>query len=164
MAVTAAGQQDRWDDLRAKMQADDKQGPASGPTVEIRSHNLKPGRRDEFHALFVRDSLPLLRQRNIDVVAYGPSLHDRDSYFLIRAFSSLRERDQSEDAFYKSAEWINGPRAVPTRAARPERAARLGGRGAPSAARHPRPPGERHGTARPRRPRTGPIDHRKRNR
>jgi hypothetical protein len=80
--------------------------------LEIRSYTLKSGVRDDFQTLFVRDVLPLLQRSRIDVVAYGPSLHDRDSYFLMRAFASLEEREKSEELFYGSAEWRNGPRAA----------------------------------------------------
>lgn len=85
-----------------------------GPTVvlEIRGYNLRPGQREAFHALFVRESLPLLRARGVDVVAFGPSSHDRDSYFLMRAFASLDDRTREEDAFYGSEAWIQGPRAA----------------------------------------------------
>ena len=93
------------------------QRPIDRPAVakrvlEVRSYNLKPGTREQFHQLFVRESLPLLRRWNVDVVAYGPSLHDNDSYFLMRAFSSLEERDRVEDAFYGSPQWRDGPRAA----------------------------------------------------
>ena len=78
--------------------------------IEIRSYNLKPGTRDRFHQRFERESLPMLRRWNVDVVAYGPSLHDRDSWYLMRAYPSLEERQRSEDAFYGSDEWKKGPR------------------------------------------------------
>jgi hypothetical protein len=52
----------------------------------------------------------MLRRFKIDVVAYGPSLHDADSYYLMRAFPSLEERQRAEDAFYGSDEWRLGPR------------------------------------------------------
>lgn len=78
--------------------------------VEIRSYNLKPGTRDRFHQRFVRESLPMLGRWNVEVVAYGPSLHDRDSWFLMRAYASLDDRQKSEDAFYGSDEWKQGPR------------------------------------------------------
>jgi ketosteroid isomerase-like protein len=78
--------------------------------LEIRGYNLKPGTRQAFHDLFVRDALPLLRRANVDVVAYGASVHDADSYFLMRAFTSVEDRQRSEDAFYGSAEWRSGPR------------------------------------------------------
>jgi hypothetical protein len=78
--------------------------------VEIRSYNLKPGTRDRFHELFLREALPMLRRWRVDVVAYGPSLHDSESYYLMRAYSSVEERQRSEDAFYGSDEWKKGPR------------------------------------------------------
>jgi ketosteroid isomerase-like protein len=78
--------------------------------LEIRSYNLKPGTRDGFHRLFVTQALPLLERSKIDVVAYGPSLHDADSWYLMRAFGTVEERERSEDAFYGSREWRDGPR------------------------------------------------------
>jgi len=53
----------------------------------------------------------MLRRWNVDVVAYGPSLHDQDSYFLMRGFEGLTQREESENAFYGSSEWRQGPRA-----------------------------------------------------
>ena len=78
--------------------------------VEIRSYNLKPGTRDRFHKLFLNEALPMLQRWKVDVVAYGPSLHDKDSYFLMRAFPGVDQRQKSEDAFYGSDEWKQGPR------------------------------------------------------
>lgn len=78
--------------------------------VEIRSYELQPGSRDAFHALMSEQAVPMLRRWNVDVVAYGPSGHDSDSYFLIRAYRDVAERDASQDAFYGSDEWRNGPR------------------------------------------------------
>jgi ketosteroid isomerase-like protein len=85
-------------------------GAALKRTVEIRSYNLKPGTRDRFHQLVERDALPLLRRARIDVVAYGPSLHDADAYYLMRSFASVDDRQRTEDAFYGSVEWRQGPR------------------------------------------------------
>jgi len=78
--------------------------------IEIRSYNLKPGTRDEFHRLFLEAAYPMLQRWNVDVVAYGPSLHDENSYYLMRRFDSLSHRDQSEESFYGSDEWRQGPR------------------------------------------------------
>jgi len=78
--------------------------------IEIRSYNLKPGSRDEFQRLFLETAFPLLKRWKVDVVAYGPSLHDENTYYLMRRFDSLAHRDQSEDAFYSSDEWRKGPR------------------------------------------------------
>jgi hypothetical protein len=78
--------------------------------VEIRSYNLKPGSRDELHRLMTELSMPMLERWRVDVVDYGPSLHDADSYFLIRAYDSLEDRQGSQDRFYGSEEWRQGPR------------------------------------------------------
>jgi hypothetical protein len=78
--------------------------------LEIRSYNLKPGSRDEFHRLFMEEAMPLLKRWNVDVVSYGPSLHDENSYYLMRPYDSLAQREESENAFYGSDEWRQGPR------------------------------------------------------
>ncbi|MBC7930940.1 MAG: NIPSNAP family protein [Rubrivivax sp.] len=78
--------------------------------VELRAYNLKPGTRTAFHRLMQERSLPMLKRWRVDVVACGPSAHDEDSYYLIRAYASLEERQESQDAFYGSDEWIAGPR------------------------------------------------------
>jgi hypothetical protein len=78
--------------------------------VEIRSYKLKPGSGARFHDLVTRQSLPLLRQWGIEVVAFGPSTHDPDSYFLMRAYDSLDHRRTSQAEFYASDAWRKGPR------------------------------------------------------
>ena len=35
--------------------------------IEIRSINLQPGRREEFHRLYIEEALPLLKRWNFDV-------------------------------------------------------------------------------------------------
>jgi hypothetical protein len=88
----------------------DERQPASRRVVEIRSYNLKPGTRDSFHQLFLKEALPMLKRWKVDVIAYGPSLHDQDSYFLMRSFTGVDIRQKEEDAFYGSEEWVKGPR------------------------------------------------------
>jgi hypothetical protein len=80
--------------------------------VEIRNYSLKPGTRATFHTLMLEQSLPMLKRWNVDVVFYGASLHDQNSYCLIRAYDSLEHRQQSQDAFYDSFEWRLGPRTA----------------------------------------------------
>lgn len=80
--------------------------------VEIRSYNLKPGTRAEFHRVASAESIPMLKRWGVDVVAFGPSPHDGDTYYLIRAYQSLADRQASQDTFYGSAEWRDGPRAA----------------------------------------------------
>jgi hypothetical protein len=78
--------------------------------IEILAISLKPGKRDEFHRLYLTKSLPLQEKWKIDVIAHGPSLHDETSYYVVRSYKSLDERKKSEDDFYNSDDWQKGPR------------------------------------------------------
>ena len=55
-------------------------------------------------------AVPMLRRWQVDVVAHGASAHDDDSYYLVRRYRDVAEREASQDAFYGSAEWREGPR------------------------------------------------------
>ena len=83
---------------------------ASQEVFEILTLDIKAGRRDEFHKVYVTQSVPLLKKWKFDLVAYGPSLHDANSYYVIRRFKSLEDREKSEEAFYSSDDWKSGPR------------------------------------------------------
>lgn len=78
--------------------------------IEIRTLILKPNTRAEFHRLYVEEALPRLLRWNFDVVAHGPSLHDESTYYVIRRYDSLAQREQMEDAYYASDDWRKGPR------------------------------------------------------
>jgi hypothetical protein len=78
--------------------------------VEFRSYKLKPGSGSTFHDLVVNQSMLLLREHGTDVVAFGQSVDDPDTYFLVRAYDSLDHRRSSQDTFYSSAAWTSGPR------------------------------------------------------
>lgn len=77
--------------------------------IEIRSYNLKTGMGQAFHKLVMEESIPMLKRWNIDTLAFGPSLHDKDSYLLIRSYKDLADCQQSLEAFYGSDEWKQGP-------------------------------------------------------
>jgi hypothetical protein len=78
--------------------------------IEIRTLLLKPNCRDQFHRLYIEEALPLLQRWNFDVVAHGPSLHDENSYYVIRRYESLSQREELEDAYYAGDDWRQGPR------------------------------------------------------
>lgn len=96
--------------VNSMMVQEETGGSPAQRVVEIRSYNLKPGTEDRFRQLFLEEAFPLLRRADIDVVAYGPSLHDPQSWFLMRSFASVKDRQVSEDAFYGSDAWRQGPR------------------------------------------------------
>ncbi|GAA1976258.1 NIPSNAP family protein [Catenulispora subtropica] len=81
--------------------------------LEIRTYRLRPGTREEFLRAMAEETIPLLLKAGIDVVAAGPSLYAEDGNeeaVLMRAFASLDQLAEQEDAFYASDAWLNGPR------------------------------------------------------
>lgn len=74
--------------------------------VELRVYKLKPGSADAFGARFRDQIAPMLKRHGIEVVHFGPSLADPDSFCMVRAFPSLEERQAALDAFYGSREWL----------------------------------------------------------
>lgn len=79
--------------------------------IEVRSYKLKPGGGAAFHAAAMQSAVPLLRKSGMEVVAFGASPHEPDTYFLIRAYADLADRNAQQDAFYGSDAWKQGPRA-----------------------------------------------------
>jgi len=77
--------------------------------IEVRSYRLKPDCTDRF-VTAVRVALPLVRASGMDVVAFGRSDHEEESFFLIRAFDSREQLVAQQDAFYGSDVWRQGPR------------------------------------------------------
>jgi quinol monooxygenase YgiN len=80
--------------------------------LEIRTYRLKPGTMQEFHAAMRDVVAPMLRCDGMDVVAYGTSNHEAESYYLVRAYTSRSALESEQSAFYNSAQWTQGPRAL----------------------------------------------------
>jgi hypothetical protein len=77
--------------------------------TEIRIYKLKENSSENFTEVFTEQSLPMMKRWKINVVDYGFSLIDKESFYLIRNYESVEQRKESQDAFYGSDEWINGP-------------------------------------------------------
>ena len=77
--------------------------------TEIRIYKFKENSAENFIKVFTEQSLPMMKRWKINVVDYGFSLIDKESFYLIRNYESLAQRKESQDAFYGSDEWINGP-------------------------------------------------------
>lgn len=73
--------------------------------LDVRVYRIRAGKRDEFHALARDETIPMARRFGQEVVDFGPSTHDADSYYLIRAFPSIDERTEALARFYESEEW-----------------------------------------------------------
>ncbi len=78
--------------------------------VEILLYSLVDGMGVEFHEIMHSISIPLHKSAGMDVVTFGSSLHNSDAYYLLRAYDSLQHLNVSQDKFYSSDAWINGPR------------------------------------------------------
>jgi hypothetical protein len=78
--------------------------------IEIRSYKLKPGTAAQFHNTAALTVVPMLREWGMDVIAFGPSAHEPDTYFLVRAYDDLADLNAQQEAFYGSALWRDGPR------------------------------------------------------
>jgi hypothetical protein len=74
--------------------------------LELRIVRLHHGRRNEFAVRFHDQLLPMLRSHGMEIIHYGPSLHDEDSFFMIRAWPSVAERQATLDTMYGGAEWL----------------------------------------------------------
>lgn len=77
--------------------------------VEIRTYKLKQGCAERFVCAF-QNALPLVRSSGMDVVAFGRSDHEHESFYLIRAYNDRIQLEAQQDAFYSSAAWRTGPR------------------------------------------------------
>jgi hypothetical protein len=80
--------------------------------VELLQYTLNPGTGWDFHNIMKEQSVPLHIASGMDIVAFGNSEHDEDSYYLIRAYDDLRHLKESQEAFYSSDGWKNGPRTA----------------------------------------------------
>lgn len=78
----------------------------SDAIIELRVYKLKPGASDAFAARFAHEIGPMLERHRINVVYFGPSLIDPDSFCLVRAYSSVEEREAQLEGFYDSDEWL----------------------------------------------------------
>ena len=74
--------------------------------IEIRSYKLKAGEAAAFHDAVLTTVMPMLREA-MDVVAHGPSAHEPDTYFLVRAYADLADLEAQQGAFYGSDAWRN---------------------------------------------------------
>jgi hypothetical protein len=79
--------------------------------LEIRTYRLKPGTLEDFHTAVHEKAVPMLKTKGIDVVAYGRSDHEEETYFLIRSFANRESLEREQAEFYNSKDWKSGPRS-----------------------------------------------------
>ena len=78
--------------------------------IEIRTYRLKPGTHTAFHESMRDRAVPFIKSKGMDVVAFGSSDHEEETYFLVRAYKDRAALEQQQADFYGSAEWQQGPR------------------------------------------------------
>ena len=78
--------------------------------IEVRTYRLMPGTAVDFHAAMHKFAVPMIRNAGMDVVAYGRSDHEEETYFLIRSYENREALEAKQAAFYRSIQWKEGPR------------------------------------------------------
>lgn len=79
--------------------------------MEIRTYRLKPGTLADFHHAMQTKAVPMLKAKGMDVVAYGRSDHEEETYYLVRSYASREALEQAQNRFYGSDDWRQGPRS-----------------------------------------------------
>ena len=73
--------------------------------VEMRTYKLKPGKRDEFLAIFRRKSLPAHAEIGMKILGPWLSIEDPDTFFFMRGFPDLASREPMKAKFYEGELW-----------------------------------------------------------
>jgi NIPSNAP len=73
--------------------------------VEMRTYRLKPGRREEFVAIFLARSLPAHQEIGMKILGPFLSVEDSDVFFFMRAFPDLASREPMKARFYEGPLW-----------------------------------------------------------
>lgn len=78
--------------------------------VEIRTYRLKVGTHSAFDEAMRERAVPFIKSAGMDVVAFGRSDHEEETYFLARAYDDRAALEKQQSEFYGSDGWRNGPR------------------------------------------------------
>jgi hypothetical protein len=79
---------------------------SSNQVLEVKIVRIHHGQRDAYHD-YMREGLARVYEaQGLRYIYYGPSLHDEDSYFVIRAHPSVADRAERLDAVYGSQDWL----------------------------------------------------------
>jgi len=73
--------------------------------VEMRTYRTKPGKREEFLAIFRSRSIPAHREIGMRIVGPFPSIEDPDVFFFMRGFPDLASREPMKSRFYDGELW-----------------------------------------------------------
>ena len=73
--------------------------------VEMRTYKLKPGKREEFLAIFRTKSMPAHAEIGMKILGPWLSIEDPDTFFFMRGFPDLASREPMKAKFYEGTLW-----------------------------------------------------------
>jgi len=73
--------------------------------IEMRTYKTKPGRREEFLAIFRAQSIPAHAEIGMKILGPFLSLEDADTFFFMRGFPDLQSREPMKAKFYEGELW-----------------------------------------------------------
>lgn len=74
--------------------------------LEVLVYRISHGRRAAFHEALQQGALSQMEQQGFTVVGFGPSRHDQDSYYLLRAYPSMEYRAKVLDRCPTESSWL----------------------------------------------------------
>jgi hypothetical protein len=74
--------------------------------LEIRTYRLKPGTLEAFHEAMHERAVPMLRSKGMDVVTYGKSDHEEETYHLVRAYESRSDLVDRIETYLNTLLWV----------------------------------------------------------
>jgi len=73
--------------------------------IEMRTYKTKPGRREEFLAIFRAQSIPAHAEIGMKILGPFLSLEDADTFFFMRGFPDLQSREPMKAKVYEGELW-----------------------------------------------------------
>lgn len=74
--------------------------------LEVLVYKISHGQRAAFHEALQRGALPQMEEQGFTVVGFGPSRHDQDSYYLLRAYPSMEYRARVLERCRGDGHWL----------------------------------------------------------
>jgi len=73
--------------------------------IEMRTYQLKPGKRAEFLEIFRTKSVPAHDEIGMKILGPFLSVEDPDTFFFMRGFPDLASREPMKARFYEGELW-----------------------------------------------------------
>lgn len=75
--------------------------------IEMRTYKTRPGKREEFLAIFRSKSIPAHAAIGMKILGPFASLEDPDVFFFMRGFPDVASREPMKAKFYEGDLWKN---------------------------------------------------------